>query len=147
MTHVRQQIRERIATNVTGLTTTGARVYQSRIYNLEAANLPGLLVYTKTESSERATMGTTRQLERTLEIQVEGYARTSSDLDDVLDTISEEVENAISADPTQNGLAKDTFLNASDIDFTGDGDSPAGVVRLTFSVSYRTADTAAGTPL
>ena len=30
--HVRQQIRERIATDLTGLTTTGSKVYQSRVY-------------------------------------------------------------------------------------------------------------------
>jgi len=39
--HVRQQIRERLATDLTGLTTTGRRVYQSRVYSLEDGNLPG----------------------------------------------------------------------------------------------------------
>ena len=55
MAHVRQQLRERAATTLTGLTTTGSRVYQSRIYPLGAANLPGLLIYTKSEASEPET--------------------------------------------------------------------------------------------
>lgn len=149
MTHVRQQIRERIATNVTGLTTTGARVYQSRVYNLEAANLPGLLVYSNNETSERDTMGilANQDLDRTLELVIEGYASTASNLDDVLDLIAEEVETAVAADPTCNGLSKDLFLSETTISLTGEGDSPAGVLSLTFEVSYRTTTTAPGTAL
>ena len=149
MTHVRQQIRERIATNVTGLTTTGARVYQSRVYNLEAENLPGLLVYSNNETSERDTMGilANQDLDRTLELVIEGYASTASNLDDVLDLIAEEVETAVAADPTCNGLSKDLFLSETTISLTGEGDSPAGVLSLTFQVSYRTTTTAPGTAL
>ena len=149
MTHVRQQIRERIATNVTGLTPTGARVYQSRVYNLEAANLPGLLVYSNNETSERDTMGilANQDLDRTLELVIEGYASTASNLDDVLDLIAEEVETAVAADPTCNGLSKDLYLSETTISLTGEGDSPAGVLALTFEVSYRTTTTAPGTAL
>ena len=57
MSHVRQQIRERVATTLTGLTTTGSRVYQSRVYPLGPNNLPGLLVFTSSESSEVDVMG------------------------------------------------------------------------------------------
>ena len=35
--HIRQQIRERVGTTLTGLTTTGSNVFQSRVYNLENA--------------------------------------------------------------------------------------------------------------
>jgi hypothetical protein len=55
--HVRQQIRERVATTLTGLTTTGSKVYQSRVYPLAANNLPGLLVFTNSETSEPDQMG------------------------------------------------------------------------------------------
>ena len=149
MTHVRQQIRERIASNVTGLTTTASRVYQSRVYNLEAANLPGLLVYSNNETSERDTIGVlaNQDLDRTLELVIEGYASTASNLDDVLDLIAEEVETAVAADPTCNGLSKDLFLSETTISLTGEGDSPAGVLSLTFQVSYRTTTTAPGTAL
>ena len=43
--HVRQQIRERIATTITGLSTTGSNVFQSRVYPLDVDSLPALLVY------------------------------------------------------------------------------------------------------
>ena len=71
MTHVRRSIREQVASTVTGLTTTGSRVFQSRVFRLEAADLPCLLVYTKTESVELDTM-IPRALNRDLTVEVEG---------------------------------------------------------------------------
>ena len=48
MNHVRQQLREAFATQVTGLATSGARVFQSRIRNLEAGDLPGAVLSVET---------------------------------------------------------------------------------------------------
>ena len=115
MAHVRQSIRERIATNCTGLTTTGTNVFQSRIYNLESGNLPCLLIYSKSETSDRLTMQPTDSLNRDLDVVVEGYVRATT-IDDTLDTISAEVEVAIAGDPTCNDLAIDTFLSSTEID-------------------------------
>ena len=53
--HVRQQIREEIGTTLTGLTTTGSRVYQSRVYPLESGGTPALLIYTKCGHIEFST--------------------------------------------------------------------------------------------
>lgn len=147
MTHARQQLRERVATDVTGLTTTGSRVYQSRIYNLEKTDLPCLLVYSKNEDSERDTFKGTNGLARNLSIVIEGYQKGASDLDDSLDTIAEEVEAALGADPTLNGLAKDSSIVSTDIEYTGDGETPIGLVRMTFNVNYRTTTTAPGTAI
>ena len=55
--HLRQQIREQIGTTLTGLTTTGSNVFQSRVYQLEDSNLPALLIYTKSEESEPVVIG------------------------------------------------------------------------------------------
>ena len=66
MSHVRQQIRERVGTTLGSLTTTSSRVYQSRVYPLASNNLPGLLIYTKSEESEPATMGSVQLLMRNL---------------------------------------------------------------------------------
>ena len=147
MTHARQQIRERVAVDVTGLTTTGSRVYQSRIYNLEKTDLPCLLVYSKNEDSERDTFRGTNGLSRNLSIVIEGYQKGATNLDDSLDTIAEEVEAALGADPTLNGLAKDSSIASTDIEYTGDGETPIGLVRMTFNVNYRTTTTAPGTAI
>ena len=148
MAHLRQQIRERVATTVTGLTTTGARVYQSRVYPMADANLPGLLVYSTSESSEPDVMTSgNRTLFRELEIVIEGYAKATSNLDDTLDLISDEIETAIAADRTVNSLARDATLASTAITLIGEGEKPLGVVTLTYRVTYRNAmnapDTAA----
>ena len=77
MAHVWKSIRDNIVTAATGLSTTGARVYRSRIYPLEtASNLPGLSVYTLREASEADTMGgSAHGLAREVDIVVEAYVR------------------------------------------------------------------------
>ena len=39
--HIRRQVREAIGTALTGLTTTGSRVFQSRAYPLETTDVAG----------------------------------------------------------------------------------------------------------
>lgn len=134
--HVRQQIREKIGTTLTGLTTTGSNVFESRVYPLENANLPALIIYTKEESSEPIVIGTQRVMSRELSVVVEGYAKATSNFDDTIDTISKEVEAAIAADRTLDGLAKDTYLESTEIEFNSEGEKPLGYVSLTFLTNY-----------
>lgn len=140
MAHVRQQIRERAASTLGSLTTTGSRVYQSRVYPLGSNNLPGLLIFTKSEDSMPETMGTSRLIMRTLSLVVEGYVKQVSDFDDKVDLICSEVETAMAGDITLNGLAKDSFLESTEINYDAEGDQPAGVCSMTYSVRYANAE-------
>ena len=146
MAHVRQQIREQVGTTLTGLTTTGSNVFQSRVYPLENTNLPCLLIYTKTESSEPIDIGTNRTMQRELSLAVECYVKATSNFDDTIDTIAEEVDKAISADPTQSSKAKDTYLASTDIDFNAEGEKPLAFMTLTFKVEYYTQEQNPDTP-
>ena len=139
--HIRQQIREKLGTTLTGLTTTGSNVYESRVYPLENASLPALIIYTKSETSEPIVIGTQRLMSRELSVVVEGYAKATSNFDDTIDTISKEVEEAISADRTLGGLAKDTYIESTEIEYTGDGEQPVGYVSLTFLTNYYVQET------
>jgi len=139
--HVRQQIREYFGTTLTGLTTTGSNVYESRVYTLQEDTLPSLVIYTKSESSEPIVIGTDRVMSRELSVVVEAYCKATSNFDDTIDTISKEVEEAIAADRTLGGLAKDTFIESTDIDYTGDGEQPVGYVTLTFLTNYYVQET------
>ena len=140
--HVRQQIRERVGTVLTGLTTTGSNVYQSRVYPLSASNLPGLLIYTLSETSEPDVMGVQQGVERLLTLAVEGYAKATANLDDTLDTVCKEVETAIAGDTKLNNLARNAFLTSTEIQLNGDGEQPIGVATMTFEVNYRTINNA-----
>jgi len=134
--HIRQQIREYFGTTLTGLSTTGSNVYESRVYPLENAKLPALIIYTKSETSEPIVIGTDRVMSRELAVVVEGYAKATSDFDDTIDTISKEVEQAIAADRTLDSKSKDTYLESTEIEFNGEGEKPLGYVSLTFLTNY-----------
>ena len=138
MAHARKTIREQVGTTLTGLTTTGSNVFQSRVYPLQDSNLPALLIYTKEETSEAVVMGNNRVLERELTIAVEAYVKTNSNSDDTIDLISEEIESAIGTDTTLNNKAKDVFLVATDINYIGEGENPVAVATFNFLVSYCT---------
>ena len=140
MSHVRQQIRDDIVTTLTGLTTTGSNVFRSRIFPLEQTNLPALCIYTKSEASEYDTIGLPRSVNRILDVAVEAYVKGVSNYDNTLDTIAVEVEEAIAADVTLGGLAKDAQITAFEADFAGDGEQPVAVGRFTVTVEYRTVE-------
>lgn len=141
MAHVRKTIREYFGTNLTGLATTGSNVYESRVYTLQENTLPSLIVYTKSESSEPVVIGTDRLMSRELQVIVEGYCKLTANFDDLIDQISLEVEEAIAADRTLGGLAKDTYLESTEIDFTGEGDKPVGFVTLSYLTNYYVKET------
>ena len=140
MSHVRQQIRDDIVSTLTGLTTTGSNVFRSRIFPLEETNLPALCIYTKSETSEYDTIGLPRSVNRVLDVAVEAYVKGVSNYDNTLDTIAVEVEEAIAADITLGGVAKDAKITAFEADFAGDGEQPVAVGRFTVTVEYRTVE-------
>lgn len=140
MTHVRTQIRDDIVTTLTGLTTTGSNVFRSRIFPLEETNLPALCIYTKSETSEYDTIGLPRSVNRVLDVAVEAYVKGVSNYDNTLDTIAVQMEEAIAADITLGGLAKDAQITAFEADFAGDGEQPVAVGRFTVTVEYRTVE-------
>jgi hypothetical protein len=136
MAHYRQQIRERVATTLTGLTTTGSNVFQSRVYPIENTKLPCLLIYTREESSEPLVINPPRSIEKVLQLVVEAYVKANANYDDTIDTICKEVEEALYADRLINNLAKDSFLISTEINYNGDGDNPLGIVVMTFEIAY-----------
>ena len=137
MSHVRKLIRDNIVTTVTGLTTTASRVYKTRIYPLETGKLPGLCVYTKSETSEMQTMTMPRTQMRVLDVMVEAYVQGT---DDALDTIAVEVEEALATDVTRGGYAKDTEVVDFEADFSGEAEKPFSVGRFTVRVTYMTVE-------
>ena len=139
MAHLRQSIRERVATDVTGLTTTGSNVFQTRLYPVESASLPCLLVYTTSEESEVTEMASPRPMSRSLNVVVQGVV-SSTQPDDTLDLISKEVEVALAGDVTINSLASNSYLSSTEIEINADGSKPVGIVMLNYVVEYRNLD-------
>jgi len=134
--HLRQQIRERVATDLTGLSTTGSNVFQSRVYPLETGNLPGLLIYSKDEDSEYVTIGAIRGVLNRLSVQIEAYCEGTANFDDTIDTISKEVQIALAGDQNLNGLAKDIYLVSTEITLDPSGDKPIGYASIIYIAEY-----------
>lgn len=136
MAHLRKQIRDNIVSVLTSLPTTGTRVFASRVYPLASDKMPGLCIYTNSETIENATVTLPRTQMRTLEVMVEAYAIATSALDDSLDQICLEVEEKLALDVTRGGKAKDTKITQIETEFAGDGEKPAGIARMTVQVLY-----------
>lgn len=135
MAHQRKTIRDQVITSLTGLTTTGTRVFNSRIYPNEQSKLPLLNVYTISENSELDAVGS---LLRSVDLVVEGFASANSNIENTLDTIAKEVEEALGSDITLNNTCKNHFISSTEVTLANEGSLPIGVVRLVFTVIYRT---------
>jgi hypothetical protein len=137
--HLRRQIRERIATDVTGLSTTGSNVFQSRAYPIEESKLPCLLVFDSEESVEIRSMGAIRGISSELTINIEGYCQGSDGaaVMNTLAAIQKEIQIAMQADIDINSLARDSYLTSADASVNAEATKPTGSVRMTYLVIYQ----------
>lgn len=147
MAHIRSQIRGAVTTAVTGLTTTGARVYESRVLPLGSTEMPCLCVYAREDSpidDDGAMSGVIppRHLVRQIELHIEGYAGAD---DGTLDVIAEEVETAVFGSAALRALVVDMRVGPTTLRVDGESSSLLGVVDLVFYMLYRAAEGAPGT--
>lgn len=122
--HIRTQIRARLATLLSGLATTGSRVYTSQYYALAPADLPGLVIYTPEDDTStpppNCHPGTLRHV---INVTIEAVVTGTGNLADALDQIAKEVEAAMATDFTLAGTVKEIRLMRSTFTARG-GDSP-----------------------
>jgi len=138
--HKRQAIRDAFAAAVTGLTTTGNRVYVSRVYPLDTASLPALVIYTKREASAPDTIGLPRTFTREITLSCEAYVRGVDGYDDLLDTIAAEVETALYAAGDFGGLIKDAYLLGTDVNYQDGADQPLASADIEITFIYTTVE-------
>ena len=147
MSHARQQIRDKVVSLVTGLTTTGANVFASRVYPLQDGELPGLCVFTRAEEVDEEQGKVERLQHRGVFISVVGYDKLIAGLDDNLDTIAAEVETAVFADRFMSGLIVSLDLVSTDIEIDTESEKPVGEITLTFLAQYLTQEAAPETAI
>lgn len=136
MTLPRKTIRANVATLLTGLPLTGARVYPSRVAPLaEASDLPALRIYFDGEQDSAADVhGDLR--EHAISFRVEIVAQANTGMDDTLDDIAEDVRDALlAAAPATwlGGVLDQTFTTEQEID--DEATQPVGICRIGFTVS------------
>ena len=86
----------------------------------------------------------TRTQFRALNLIIEAHCRGTANIDDTLDTIAEEVEEAMVTDISRGGNAKDTKLVSTEVDFDT-ASQKTGLMRLTYLISYNTIENAVQT--
>jgi len=149
VSHARKTIRGAVVTLVTGLTTTGSRVWSSRVYPSGPDAIPGLIVRTMAEDiAPGGTLG--KRVRRVLYLEIEGRVKPAegeSDHDDQMDDICAEVETVVAADPILGGLAQSCALKSTRMSHSGEMERPAGSVVMTWEIVYYTLADAPGTPL
>ena len=137
MSTARKNVRKAVVTAVTGLTTTGTNVTESRVYaeGVDAS----LSVYTPTDVREEEGATINGADPRELEIKIEARAKASSLIEDVLDTIASEVVAAMFADDTLGGTVDYLQYDSFESELSDDAEKPLGLATLTFSAYYRVA--------
>jgi hypothetical protein len=137
MAHVRKLLRDSVTSALTGLATTGNKVYQSRVYPIAPDKLPGLLIYSRAETTEYQTIGVPRLQLRATSFT---YVKGTTGYDNTIDQICLEIEEALYANRTLGGNAQDVMITGFEADFNGDGDQPVSRATLTIEVQYQTLE-------
>lgn len=143
MPHARQQIRAAVAQLLTGLTTTGNRVFVSHVYPLEKAALPGLIIMTdkdEVDSEQTTFSGGQLKLLCRLQLMVKAYAKAIANVDDKLDQIELEVREILMVNRTLGGLAKDINWQSTVVQLEAGSEQPIGVAEISFIIDYRIHD-------
>lgn len=144
MSHLRTQIRDAIATAVTGLATTGSRVHKSYANPFGDSDLPALLV--KLEGREdHQGFDISTAIERDLTAVITGYAKSSGDVDAILNQIALEVETALAAAPTLAGKCSAAWVTGLEAGIDTSLEKPAGRIDITLRVKYFTTAGSPGT--
>jgi|DEB0MinimDraft_4_1074332.scaffolds.fasta_scaffold10289_4 hypothetical protein len=136
--HKRQAIRAAVATAITGLNTTGNKVFVSRVYPIDKNSLPGICVFTKREDSAAVTVNRPRTFERELTINAEIYVRGIEGYDNQIDTICAEIEAALYAAGDLNGLVLDLQVVGADVNYQDGAEQPIASCDLEIRAMYTT---------
>lgn len=141
MSHPRSIIRNAIIKQLNGKTDAQERVYGNRAKPLFDQFLPAILVYSKDEAilEGRFESDGFGPLKRDLEIAIEAVILGGDNFDQKLDDLSNQIENALDGfeiDTRKSDLLK---LKSTEIDSSIEGSKIYGAIRLTYSVTYRTA--------
>ncbi len=139
MAHPREAIRKKAVELLLGKTSAGFRVYASRVapfINNEWQNeLPAVVVYTMDENGEIYNAAP-REYRRTVELIVEVHASATAAMDDVLDAIARQVEQALLADDTLGDTANDIRYSRTRLVIRDEGQELLGGCRIIFDVEY-----------
>lgn len=135
--HVSEQIVAAAKAALTSLTTTGARVFDSRVYPVKEGDCPCLLVDQGDESiSIDEAWGFSRSMQRNMQLIVVAKVVQNTSYRTLVNTVRKEVEVALAAGLTG---AKWVQPVSCEIELSGDAEKPVASATMTFDCPYYTA--------
>ena len=148
MSHPRAAIRDalvdrlKIKVDDNFLTDAGDKIYGSRSKPLFDQFLPAILVYARNENviEERFASDGFGATKRELDIAFEAVVLGSEEVDSALDKIAWQIENAFDGFEMPTRKADVLKLKSTEIDISIDGSKIYGAVRLTYTITYYTAN-------
>lgn len=144
--HLHTQIRAALVAALTGLPSSGARVFANRLYAIAQTDLPALRVSLDEERVEVGSIHAPVLLERQVVLVVECCALANAGLDAACDQMQMEVEMALAAGLTVAGRVLQPVLTASRYDDEAAAVA-AGVKRLEFTLDFATLANAPDVPV
>lgn len=140
MAHVRVQIRDGIATALGAVALLAGRVNVNETDPAQMPHLPLVYVACDAESVERLTMGAGARMERKITCIIAVAAAPASDLDDTLESYATAIETVMVTPLSGLPALKDVLLQSMEKGRSGDGETDAGVLRLTYEITVHTAE-------
>jgi len=139
MTHRAETIVDTVTTLLTGLTTTGSRVFRGRAIPVDVSQGPALLVFMGPDAIvNRLNFD---KIDSLLSVYIEAYVKQNDAPDTVLNTIREEINIAMQADYTL-GLGNGFVINTIENDtlepvLSHETEKNTAVQRFQYEVHYR----------
>lgn len=116
-------------------TTCGDNVYSNRVSAYWRDELPSISIFTTEENAEPRDIRS-NQYVRTMNLMFEVHAEASEDLDQLLDTIADEIEDVMVANQSIGGHAIGSTYTSSSSELTGDATKPIGVLTINYEIKY-----------
>ncbi len=146
MSHPRTAIRDalvdRLKTKADDVFLTDAedKIYGSRSKPLFDQFLPAILVYARNENilEEKFTTDGFGATKRELDVAIEAVVLGNEEVDNILDKIAKQIEDAFDKWEMPNRKADIMKLKSTEIDASIDGSKIYGAIRLNYSIIYYT---------
>lgn len=138
MGNKRKEIREAFVAHIIAANTAaGVKVYENRARPVWQDNLPAINVWTDRETVDLLNAAP-KIYRRTLEVVVEIYADSKANIDDMLDMVSNQVENAFDTEDrfTLQASTSDITYAGSEMGLIESGTRQTGICRIHYDVEY-----------
>lgn len=145
--HVAEQIIVAAKALLTGATTAGANVFDSRVYEVNANQVPALLIDQGEEAVKVESLGANRVLARALELIIVAKAKQNTSYRTMCNTLRKEVESLLAQNNSLGGLCKWINPSSAVLELSGDADNPVASMVMTFEAVYFTTIQAPDVPM